>query len=275
MDVRDTAGSASGAAEVAPCPRDPAQRTALVIEDSPEFARLAESALSGAGYTVATASTGESGLARARALDPDVVLVDVELPGTDGYGVVQALRSFTDAYVVMVTGRSGVDAITAGLDLGADDHVTKPYSPRELLARLEALQRRPRASTRRQGDDASPLRVDADTRTVQVLGRPVALTPVELDLLLMLTARPGAVVRRDDLMLALWGSTTHVSAHSLDVHVANLRRKLSAALSAALSTAPSSGSAGEGGDDAARWPITTVRGVGFRYDPAPPPGEQR
>jgi DNA-binding response OmpR family regulator len=196
------------------------------------------------GFDVAEAEDGERGLVLARELEPDLVLLDLVLPRLDGLEVCRRLRTFSDAYIVIVTGREDELDKVEGLTIGADDYVTKPYSPRELGARIEAMLRRPRTgvapipSVRVVGD----LTVDIDTRTVRIGEQPVALTQTEFELLSALSERPGGVLTRETLIERVWGESWFGDAHVVDVHVSNLRRKLSGATSR----------------------VQTVRGVGFR-----------
>jgi DNA-binding response OmpR family regulator len=184
----------------------------------------------------------------ARDAAPDVVVLDLMLPGFDGLEVLRRIRTFADPYVLLLTARSEeVDRIV-GLTVGADDYLTKPFSPRELVARVHALMRRRRPGPRDSGEvlRAGDLLVDPRRRTVTQAGEPVDLTLLEFDLLAALVREPGMVFSRQQLLDAVWGVDFFGDDHVLDVHVANLRRKLD--------------------DDAsgARY-IETVRGVGFRY----------
>jgi DNA-binding response OmpR family regulator len=219
-------------------------RMALIVEDSPEMRLVARSLLRREGFTVVEAADGERGLALAAEHRPDLVLLDLTLPRMEGFEVCRRLRSFCDAYVVIVSGRSDELDKVQGLTVGADDYVTKPYSPRELAARIQAMLRRPRAAraaseeTRRFGD----LVVEVDARRVTVGDREVSLTGREFDLLTALTERPGGVLSRDALLTRVWGPSWFGDQHVVDVHLSNLRRKLAHA-------------------DAQ---VQTVRGVGFR-----------
>jgi DNA-binding response OmpR family regulator len=217
---------------------------ALVIEDAPEMRLLATQLLEQNGFEVAAAPDGEQGLALAEEQRPDLVLLDLTLPGLDGLEVCRRLRAFSDAYIVIVTGREDELDKVEGLTVGADDYVTKPYSPRELHARIQAMLRRPRMpvtgtlAVRAIGQ----ISLDVDARTVAVAGEPVDLTRTEFDLLAALSERPGAVLAREALLRRVWGPNWFGDAHVVDVHVSNLRRKL--------------GAAGK--------QVQTARGVGFR-----------
>jgi DNA-binding response OmpR family regulator len=217
---------------------------ALVIEDAPDMRLIATRLLRTKGFEVAEAEDGERGLALARELDPDLILLDLSLPRLDGLEVCRRLRDFSDAYIVIVTGREDELDKVEGLTVGADDYVTKPYSPRELAARIHAMLRRPRtaiehaATARLVGD----LSIDVGARAVKVGDEPVELTRTEFELLAALSERPGGVLSRETLLERVWGPNWFGDAHVVDVHISHLRRKISAA----------------------RGRVQTVRGVGFR-----------
>jgi DNA-binding response OmpR family regulator len=216
---------------------------ALVIEDAPDMRLAALAILRDRGFAATEAEEGEQGLALARAENPDLVLLDLTLPGMDGLEVCRRLREFSDAYVVIVSGREDEVDKVEGFNAGADDYVTKPYSPRELAVRIEAMLRRPRTpATQQAARTVGDIALDADARTVAVAGEEVALTRTEFDLLASLWERPGGVVARDELLKRVWGPGWYGDAHVVDVHVSNLRRKL--------------------GSSARQ--VQTVRGVGFR-----------
>jgi DNA-binding response OmpR family regulator len=214
-----------------------------VVDDEAPIRELVRSYLVRDGMEVSTADDGPSGLEAVRQLSPDVVVLDLMLPGIDGVEVCRQLRTFSDAYVVMLTARGEeVDRIV-GLSMGADDYMVKPFSPRELVARVRALLRRPRAP--RSSAPASGMEVDTATRRVSVDGREVRLTNTEFALLEALARDPGVVFARAQLLETVWGSDFVGDDHVLDVHVGNLRRKL-------------------GDDSAAPRFVETVRGIGFR-----------
>jgi DNA-binding response OmpR family regulator len=223
----------------------------LVVEDAPEFRELVTTVLRRDGFAVESAADGPGALALAREFRPDVVVLDIGLPGMDGVEVCRRLRTFTDAYVVMLTGREDEVDKLIGLSVGADDYVTKPFSSRELVARLRAMLRRPRTggaggpagSLRRLGE----LEVDVAAREVRVGGRVVDLTRIEFDLLDALSEQPRVAFSRAQLLERVWGPTWFGDDHVVDVHVSKLRQKL--------------------GDDA-RAPrhVRTVRGIGYRLD---------
>ena len=227
---------------------------ALVVDDEAALGDVVASYLKRELFEVHLAHDGHSALTLAREVDPDIVILDIGLPGVDGIEVCRQLRVFSDAYVIMLTARdTEVDTIV-GLSVGADDYVTKPFSPRELVARVRTVLRRPRR-TQAHGSDPghqlSPprefgsLRINIDSREVDVEGAPIMLTRTEFDVLAALSARPGAVLSRRQLLESVWGDTWVGSDNIVDVHVGHLRRKL--------------------GDDPAQPKyVTTVRGVGYR-----------
>jgi DNA-binding response OmpR family regulator len=220
---------------------------ALVVEDAEEFVRLNRRILEQEGFEVHVATSGERGLVVAREQDFELVLVDVALPGMDGFDVCRELRTFSDAYVLMVTGRSAEVEKVVGFRVGADDYVTKPYSPAELSARIAAMRRRPRQPRTGTGSTFGRLELNADSREVTVDGDPVAMTRIEFDLLHVLSGAPRRVFSRVQLLETVWGHAQG-DAHVVDVHIGNLRRKLRQAL-------------------AEEDPIRTVRGVGYKFDP--------
>ena len=221
----------------------------LIVEDEADLAEMIGTYLQRAGLGVDVAHTGPEGLQAAQRLRPDVVILDLGLPGLDGVEVCRQIRTFSDCYVLMVTARDDeVDKII-GLSVGADDYITKPFSLRELVARVQAVLRRPRL----QHHEPSALRVrqfgelvvDVAGRRVLLEGNPVALTRTEFDLLDALSAQPAVVRSRRQIIDQIWDEHWIGDDHIVDVHIANLRKKLA--------------------DDAAdpRY-IETVRGVGYR-----------
>ncbi|GAB6939524.1 response regulator transcription factor [Isoptericola variabilis] len=238
---------------------DARERTAVVVEDDPDVRDLLDAVLTQAGFVTRTAASGLEGVELVRTFDPLVTTLDVGLPDIDGFEVCRRIRAVSDTYVVMLTARAEeIDALM-GLDAGADDYQTKPFRPRELRARIEAMLRRPRrdvppAAAGAAAPAAVGLVVNAAARTVTVDGAEVHLTRSEFDLLVALTNAPGHAIPKDALVRVLWADeydtgtpVTDQDRRSVEVHLTNLRRKL--------------------GDDAAspRW-IRTVRGVGYRFD---------
>jgi two-component system OmpR family response regulator len=224
-------------------------RRVVVVEDAPDVRALVAGVLGQAGWEVTLAETGVAGLEAVRRTDPDLVTLDLSLPDIDGFEVCRQLREFTDAYVIMLTGRTTEVDRLLGLQIGADDYLTKPFSPRELVARVEVLMRRPRSHARTGGlEDVvtlGGLRIDLARRDVHVEGLTVVLTKTEFDLLAELARADGRVQTRRELMEKVWGSDWDGGEHTVDVHVTNLRHKLGAA--------PGSTPY-----------VETVRGVGYR-----------
>lgn len=218
----------------------------LVVEDDPEIRYVIELALADARLEVRGVDDGDRALAAARDWGPDVVLLDLSIPGPDGVEVCRRLRGFSNAYVLMLTGRSEEVDKLIGLSVGADDYLTKPFSPRELVARVQAMLRRPRdLAETRDRRLVGLVEIDRDVREVRVGGEAVILTKIEFDLLVALTENVRHVHTRDQLRERVWGGSWLADDHAVDVHMSNLRRKL--------------GAAGRGEM------ITTVRGVGYRF----------
>lgn len=227
---------------------------ALVVDDEVPLAEVVASYLEREQFEAVVAGNGVEAVKVARELDPDVVILDVGLPGIDGLEVCRQLRTFSDAYVVMLTARDTEIDTILGLTVGADDYVTKPFSPRELVARVRAMLRRPRAlQTTAATPDREPapprrfgsLSIDVAAREVRIDAEPILLTRTEFDILQALSARPGVVLSRLQLLETVRDGPWVGNEHLVDVHIGHLRRKL--------------------GDDAARQRyIITVRGVGYR-----------
>lgn len=227
----------------------PSRPHALVVDDEPPLVRLVSAYLEREGFAVSTAADGEEAIRLAEERRPDVVVLDLMLPGIDGIEVCRRIRAFSDAYIVMLSARAEEMDKIVGLSTGADDYVTKPFSPGELVARIRAMLRRPRAGeeapgSRRLGD----LEIDPVAREVTRDGRPIPLTRLEFDVLDALSEQPRVAFSRSQLLERVWGPNWFGDAHVVDVHVANLRRKL--------------------GDDPSdpRY-IATLRGVGYRLGP--------
>ena len=200
----------------------------LVIEDEPKIARLARDYLEKYGFHVLLAADGPAGLAAARRESPDLVLLDLLLPGLDGREVCRKLRAESAVPIIMLTALAEESDQIVGLELGADDYITKPFSPAVLVARVRAALRRARgelaeATVLRRGD----LEIDADAHAVTLAGQPLRLTPHEFKLLLALARRPGQTLSRDQLLDELHGAADLGTVdRSVDSHVKNLRRKL-------------------------------------------------
>jgi DNA-binding response OmpR family regulator len=217
----------------------------LVVDDEPPIVKLVRGYLARDGFRIEVADTGPDAVEAVRLLRPDVVILDVMLPGFDGVEACRRIRTFSDAYVLMLTARGEEIDRIVGLAVGADDYLVKPFSPRELVARVKALLRRGRPGSTSASAATPGLLIDAARRSVTVDGRPIELTALEFDLLSVLARDPGIVVRRSALLDQAWGPEFIGDDHLVDVHIANLRKKL--------------------GDDAgaARF-VETVRGVGYR-----------
>ena len=235
-----------------------AKARVLVVYDAPEIADVVVAVLAQGGFETRVAPDGASALAEAREWQPDVVILDLSLPDMDGVEVCRQLRTFTEAYVLMLTARADEIDRVVGLTMGADDYVTKPFSPRELGLRVEGLLRRRRPAP---APVAAPvldvedetrrftlLSLDPEAREVRVEGKLVETTRMEFDLLDALTEAPKRVLTRAALRERVWGGGWFGDDHAVDVHVSNLRRKLTAAGAPTV--------------------ISTVRGVGYRMAPS-------
>jgi two-component system, OmpR family, alkaline phosphatase synthesis response regulator PhoP len=201
----------------------------LLVEDNADLAFAVTTALQSEGFDVAVASTGPDGVARARTRDADLIILDLMLPGFDGFRVIRTLRDDgIETPILVLTARGEEADKVRGLRLGADDYVTKPFGAMELLARVDALLRRSRRSAPAPAtlDQFGEVEVNRAARTVKRSGEPVALTPKEFDLLIALMDRAGAVVPRGDLLSAVWGYQGDVSTRTVDIHVSELRSKL-------------------------------------------------
>ena len=201
----------------------------LVVEDSPEYAQLVVSVLKQGGHRVRTAGTIAEAEETLAAMQPDLVVLDLVLPDGDGLDLCRSIRDRSNAYILMVTGRDEEVDKVIGFRLGADDYVTKPFSPRELGARVEALARRPREPRTETVERAfGDVVIRPLAREVEVAGEPVELTRIEFDLLDRLSANPHQVLTRSQLLELVWGGSWYGDDHVIDVHIANLRKKLSA-----------------------------------------------
>ena len=218
----------------------------LVIDDEPSILKLVTAYLNPEGYEILTAVTGTEGLKTARAMKPDLVVLDLMLPGMDGLEVLSQLRRESDVYVILLTARSEETDKIVGLSVGADDYVTKPFSPRELVARVKAGLRRARSGLgQADGEILSfrHVRIDTGSRQVFLDGELVELTAIEFDLLKVLAENRGRVLSREQLLEKVWGYNYFGEMRVVDVHVGHIRQKL-------------------GGETY----IATVRGVGYRFE---------
>lgn len=201
--------------------------TILVIEDEPELVKVLRSYLEQAGFGVLAASRGDTGLSTWEHKQPDLVILDLNLPGMDGLDVARAIRRKADTPIIMLTARVEETDRLIGLELGADDYITKPFSPREVVARARAVLRRagstqPASKTVRAAD----LEIDLDAHTVSRAGEPVELTPTEFNLLATLASQPGRAFSRLQLLESAQGAAYEGYERTIDAHIKNLRAKL-------------------------------------------------
>ena len=217
----------------------------LIADDDPRLRELVSLALQRAGYAVITASDGQRALVHAAREAPDLIVLDVGMPEMDGFEVCRRIRATSQVPVLFLTARDEEIDRILGLELGADDYVTKPFSPRELVARVKAVLRRGGMSNSSDGLQHGALRLDPLTRAVTLGGRAVELSALEFDLLHALLRSPGRVFTREELIAAVWGEDFGGVDRVVDVHISSLRRKL--------------------GDNAERPHfVATVRGIGYR-----------
>ncbi len=222
----------------------------LVIDDEPAIINLVSAYLKPEGYEVYTAADGNAGLKSARAFKPDLIILDLMLPGIDGIELLSRLRRESDVYVIMLTARTDENDKIVGLSVGADDYVTKPFSPRELVARVKAALRRIQTGTA-SNEERSVLSfkhvlIDINAHTVSVDDVPIELTSIEFDLLRALAENRGRVLSREQLLEKIWGAEYFGEMRVVDVHLGHVRQKL--------------------GNEAL---IATVRGVGYRFEDEP------
>lgn len=221
----------------------------LVVDDEEPIRSLVRSYLEDEGFDVAEAATGEAAVERIGRQEPDLVVLDVRLPGIDGFEVLRRIRKTSDVYVIMLTARTEETDTLIGLEVGADDYVTKPFSPRELVARVKAVLRRGRRADLEGEPEVMAydgLDLDIASHEVRVDGRPVDLTALEFQLLTALASAPGRVFTRAQLIERVWGWDFFGEERIVDVHIGNLRKALGDAA------------------DAPRF-VATVRGVGYKF----------
>jgi DNA-binding response OmpR family regulator len=224
----------------------------LLIEDVESDRRMMSAALEKEGYGVTSAATGEEGLEILSQQQPNLVLLDLILPGMDGLEVCRQIRARHDVPIIMVTGRDEEVDKVVGLEVGADDYITKPYGVREMVARVRALLRRSllteKASAQKRRLSYTGLEIDLPTRTVVCQGEPVHMTPKEFDLLYHLASQPRRVFRREEIVEEVWGYSPQTGdLRTVDTHVKRLRKKLN-----------------EGRD--VPWSLATVWGVGYKFE---------
>jgi DNA-binding response OmpR family regulator len=218
----------------------------LVVDDEPKILDLVSSYLKPEGYEVLTATDGPSALKNARTFKPDLIVLDIMLPEMDGLEVLSVLRREIDTYVILLTAKTEETDKIVGLSVGADDYITKPFSPRELVARIKAALRRVRLGSKSQDKRMlafQNIRIDTQGRKVWVDKQEIELTTIEFDLLKTLAMHPGRVLSREQLLEQVWGYDYYGEIRVVDVHVGHIRQKL-----------------GEGDF------IATVRGVGYRFE---------
>ena len=221
----------------------------LVIDDEPNVLNLVSAYLKQDGYMVYTATDGPSGLQAAKVYQPDLVILDVMLPGLDGIEVLTRLRRESNVYIIMLTAKTEETDRVIGLSVGADDYVTKPFSPRELVARVKAALRRLQA----EGGHAvgnvmnfEHVRIDSGSRRTWLDEKEIELTTIEFDLLRVLAEHRGMVLSREQLLEKVWGYDYYGEIRVVDVHIGHVRQKL--------------------GDESL---VTTVRGIGYRFEDKP------
>ncbi len=226
--------------------------TILIIEDEANIRNLVEAYLTTEGYTIHTAEDGPGGLAAFRRYRPDLVVLDIMLPGMDGLEVLQHIRRESESYVLMLTARSDEMDRVVGLTVGADDYMTKPFSPRELVARVKAILRRGRVTNTGETPlNFAHIRIDPQRYEVSKSGQLIELTTLEFNLLKTLATYAGMVLDREQLLQKVWGYDYYGDSRVVDVHIGHIRQKLE--------------------DDPAKPShIITVRGVGYKFvDDAP------
>ncbi len=215
----------------------------LVVDDEPGIRNLISAYLLKEGYQIYEADDGLKALQAARSFKPDIILLDIMLPGLDGLEVLSHLRRESDVYVILLTAKNEETDKVIGLSVGGDDYLTKPFSPRELVARVKAVLRRLQSpSLKKSPLTTQHLRLDPDSRQVWLEDQPLDLTTLEFDLLLTFLRHHGQVLSREQLLEQVWGTSYFGETRVVDVHVGNIRRKLDNRF------------------------ISTVRGIGYRFE---------
>jgi len=209
-----------------PVPNGSQGGTVLLVEDEHSIGSMTRGYLERNGYRVVWVRSGEEGLAELGRHQVRIVILDIRLPGIDGFDVARTIRTRSDVPILMLTARDEEPDRVAGLELGADDYLTKPFSPRELVARMKAVLRRTDGRGAEEVLTLADVELNRNAREVAVDGQVVELTTKEFDLLATLLENPGIVVSRDQLLDRVWGMTYPGGTRTVDVHVAQLRRKL-------------------------------------------------
>lgn len=227
------------------------ETTIFVIEDEPSIAEVTSLYLKRAGYQVQVLGDGQLALETLERQLPDLVILDLMLPKVDGYAIMRWLRDRSDVPIIMLTSRREESDRIAGLEMGADDYVVKPFSPQEVVSRVRAVMRRARGGATQSGDAAlvfGDLHIEPQTRLVCVREKPIELTAKEFDLLLHLSRHPRQVFTRDQLLEAVWGLSDYIDPSTVTVHIRRLREKIEA-----NATSPKY--------------LLTVWGVGYKFEP--------
>lgn len=224
--------------------------TILIVDDEASIRNVAKAYLEHEGYDVLCADSGPEGLELALQREPDLIILDLMLPGMDGMEVTARIRERSDVYILMLTARGDEIDRVAGLRVGADDYLTKPFSPRELVARVEAILRRRRGAPPKSNLlRFTHVTIDPGAREARAGGQPLDLTPTEFDLLLALARHPERALSREDLIEMVWGADFFGTDRVVDVYVGQVRRKIEALTGESV--------------------IRTARGVGYRFVDAP------
>ena len=219
----------------------------LVVEDEPDLNRLLKKRLEEAHYSVDACLSGTDALDYLRGAEYDALVLDVMLPGMDGWGVLGKIREESDVPVIMLTAKSDTMDRIQGLDLGADDYMVKPFEAKELIARIKAVMRRSGGQSEEKKVSFDNLVISLDNYSVLLDGKPVEMPPKEIELLYFLASRPGKVFTREQLLEQVWGFDFFGDSRTVDVHVKRIREKL-----------------GERDE----WQLKTVWGVGYKFDVA-------
>ena len=223
-------------------------KKALIVEDDPNIAELISLYLEKDGFTVRTAGDGNTGLAEAKIFDPSIVLLDIMLPGMDGWAVCKAIRAFSTVPIIFLTAKGETYDKVSGLEMGADDYITKPFEPSELVARVHAVLRRkdPEGDKQEKKLVYDKLVINLESYELIVDGKKIDTPPKEMELLYHLAASPNRVYTRNQLLDEVWGFDYFGDSRTVDVHIKRLREKL------------------EGVSD--KWSLKTVWGVGYKFE---------